>query len=196
MTAYILCGTCHSVRGGPIASLDGVQVHQLCHCARADEHAAQPRIGDYNTKLGLCGCCAVEALQSGSRWSVWFCGKCEPRITGLNQRSGRCVVPIGRHSLMNRVFLDPGADSAVLAFGDQLTTLFAEMGRTEGWARAAVRLNLAAVGLPVDEDIALGTYLAAVAASPSLSEQRFTQVIDSLFRRAGPAGEATTRRSD
>lgn len=192
VTAYAVCGTCHSVRGGPIGSLDGVQVHQLCHCATADEHADQPRIFDHNTKFELCRCCAVEALQSGSRWSVWFCGECKPRITALNQRSGRCVVPIGRHSLMNGVFFDRGANGGVRAFADQLTTLFAEMGGTEGWARAAVRLNLAAAGLPVDEDIDLGTYLAAVAASPSVRKQRFTQMIESLSRRARRKGPGQT----
>jgi hypothetical protein len=195
VTAYTRCGTCHSLRGGPIGNVGAVQVHQLCYCATT-EHAAQPRIGDHNTKLELCRCCAVEALRSGSRWSGWFCGACKPLVTALNQRSGRCVVPIGRHSLMNGVFFDPGVDDSVRAFADQLTTLFAEMGGTEGWARAAVRLNLAAAGLPVDEDIDLDTYLAATAALPSVREQRFTQMVDSLSGGAGPADEARTPPSD
>lgn len=196
MTTYTLCGTCHSLQGGPIGRVGPAEVRQLCHCATADEHAAQPRIGDHNTKLELCRCCAVEALPSGSRWSGWFCGECKPRVTTLNRRSGRCVVPIGRHSLMNGVFFDPGADDAVRAFADQVTTLFAEMGGTEAWARSAVRLNLATAGLPVDEDIDLDTYLAAVAALPSVRKQRFTQMIESLSLETGPAGEERTARSD
>lgn len=180
MTAYILCGICHSLRGGPIGNVGAVQVHQLCRCATTDEHAAQPRIGDHHTKLELCRCCGVEALPSGSRWSVWFCDECKARVIALNRRYGRCVVPIGRHSLMNGVFFDPAADDAARAFADQLTTLFAEMGGTEAWRRTAVQLNLAAAGLPASDNIELDTYLAAVAALPSVREQRFTEMVESL----------------
>ena len=57
------------------------------------------------------------------------------------------------------------------------------MGDTERSTRAAVRLSLAVAGLPVDEDIDVGQGAA------------LRQMIESLSRRAGPAGEARTPRS-
>ena len=43
---------------------------------------------------------------------VWFCRECLYRVKDLNNGAGRCVVPIGRHSLMNGVFYKP-AESGV-----------------------------------------------------------------------------------
>ncbi len=184
---FTVCGTCHALRG-PIGSVGAVQVRQLCDCAAQEERSAQPRLGDHNTAFELCRCCGTEALTSGSRWSVWFCHECKERVRALNQRSGRCVIPIGRHSLMNGVSFDPGANEASRAFADQLKRLFREMGGTEGWARAAVRLNLAAAGLPGD-DIGLEAYLETLARLAPVKEQRFNQMVQSLSGRAGATGK-------
>lgn len=179
---FTVCGTCHALRG-PIGSVGAVEVRQLCDCAAQEERAAQPRLGDHNTAFELCRCCGTEALTSGSRWSVWFCQECKDRVRALNQRSGRCVVPIGRHSLMNGVSFDPGADESSRAFADQLKTLFDAMGGTEGWARAVVCLNLGAAGLPSDDDIGLDSYLDTVARLAPVKEQRFNEMVDSLSAR-------------
>ena len=77
----------------------------------------------------------------------------------LNRYAGRCVIPIGRHSLMNGV----GASAAQLrseigaqAFADQLTTFF---GTT------IVQRNLTELGFDTEHDTRLADYLDAVKGS-------------------------------
>jgi hypothetical protein len=65
---------------------------------------------DFNEWARLCDCCVGELLTSGWRFSVWFCDECKPRVWELNKRHGYAVVPVGRHSLMNGVFLS-GSDA-------------------------------------------------------------------------------------
>lgn len=178
MDGFFVCGKCHALRGGPIATVDDVAVWQLCDCATVEERTAQPRVWDFSTAFELCRCCGLEALRSGSRWSVWFCAVCNQRVRELNAASGRCIVPIGRHSSMNGVFLDSNADEGLRVFTEQVTSLFHEIVGTEGWSRTAVRMNLAAVGLPMGEDIDLETYTAAVCRLADLKAQRFEEMVN------------------
>lgn len=190
MSAFVVCGTCQDIRGGPIAEVDGVEVLQLCRCSSTEDHRAQPRAGDLNRAFELCRCCGLEALPSGSRWSVWFCRPCKDQVRALNNRAGRCGVPIGRHSLMNQVVLDPFADVdvSVPTFTGHLTSMFERIKVTGSWAAAVVELNLEALGLPPDDDVDLDAYLAAVGTLTSIKTQRFSQMVDRLAR--ADAGEA------
>lgn len=179
---FVVCGKCQALRGGPIDHIGDVAVWQLCDCASAEERSAQPRVGDFNAAFELCRCCGMEALRSGSRWSVWFCATCQERVRELNAESGSCVVPIGRHTLMNGAEFDPSPDSASRTFVEQLKSLFHEMAETAAWAPAAVRLNLAAAALPAGEDIALDAYLAAVGTLAYLKPQRFDEMVNPSAR--------------
>ena len=62
---------------------------------------------DFPTAAELCRCCGLELLQSGCKWSVWFCNDCKPRVLKLNQSVGAWVIPIRRHSLMHGLSYSP-----------------------------------------------------------------------------------------
>lgn len=178
-TPFVLCGRCQLVRGGPIGTVEAVTVWQLCACSSVEEHGAQPRVGDHNTAVELCRCCGLELLNSGSKWSVWFCGSCLERISKMNQDAGRCLVPIGRHSLMNGVFRGrPKAKHRVVAFANEVQALFNRIGGTESWARAAVRMNLDLAGLDAEMDHDVRVYLGSFTEVESLKEKRFQEMIE------------------
>jgi hypothetical protein len=60
-------------------------------------------------------------VSSGSKWSLFFCEDCKMRVVAHNQGAGRCVIPIGRHSIMNGVFLSRAdASNADFARRDHL----------------------------------------------------------------------------
>jgi hypothetical protein len=99
---FVLCGTCHELYED--APQPGFATPQRCKCRRTDE-PKWPRY-DFNEHLHLCECCRLVGLRSGSRWSVWFCEECKTRVMNLNRLAGRCLIPIGRHSLMAGVGLD------------------------------------------------------------------------------------------
>lgn len=176
---FVVCGRCQRVRGGPIGTVGAVTVWQLCACSSTEEHRAQPRVGDHNTAAELCRCCGLELLDSGSKWSVWFCRTCLDRIRKMNLDAGRCLVPIGRHSLMNGVFRGrPKAKHRVVAFANELQALFNRIGGTESWAGRAVRMNLARAGLDAEVDHDVRVYLGAFSEVESLKEQRFQEMIE------------------
>ena len=176
---WTICGRCHAVRGGPIGTVGGVNVLQRCDCVPAGGHPAQPKVGDFNTALELCRACGLVPLQSGSRWSVWFCGPCATQAKTLNERAGRCVVPIGRHSLMNGVTARSASSEDIESFAGRVSTLFEATAAIQHWARTVVRENLVAAGRPHDVDLDLSSYLASVRGAAS-SEERFAEMVASL----------------
>ena len=92
---FRICMTCRGLlETTPSAS----QPLQRCGCDRG-LHRDEWK-GDLAERAHLCECCRMELLLSGSRFSVWFCPECNGRVRELNALVGRCVIPIGRHSLM------------------------------------------------------------------------------------------------
>lgn len=117
LSQMYLCATCFRL-AGPVSADPGEPIrYQRCLCERAStaevsggEPERWPRF-DFNEAVTLCHCCAIELLESGSRWSVWFCDDCRVRVRRLNQELGFYLIPIGRHSLMGGLKLDGGAAS-------------------------------------------------------------------------------------
>ena len=118
---------------------------QLCRCrTQADEPTWD--LFDFNERAHLCECCLGVVLESGSKFSVWFCAECKERIMGFNARFGRTVIPFGRHSLMANVSLggpgrvewaegeDPAGDTQVEAFRIQLRGLVDSMDHLHDWS--------------------------------------------------------------
>lgn len=108
LSSLKLCRECFELYG-PICLGDGQSVEQRCFCgpAKGDEKwCVDGRyVNDFNTEYELCYCCGLEVIPSGSRWSSFYCNACRGRIHILNERMGRCVVPRGRHSMMNGISL-------------------------------------------------------------------------------------------
>ena len=163
----LICCRCLLLKGSVPGRTDGAR--QFCDCTPVEVRQAQPRWGgDFNTYAELCRCCGLVLIRSGSRWSVWFSASCKEAVVTLNRYAGRCVIPIGRHSLMNGV----GASAAQLrseigaqAFADQLTTFFGTMSGLETWACTIVQRNLTELGFDTEHDTRLADYLDAVKGS-------------------------------
>ncbi len=126
---FRICTTCHDPYG--TEAQQGFPTPQRCRCNRTDE-PTWPRF-DFNEHVHLCRCCRAVALDSGSRWSVWFCKPCKDRVRLLNHRLRRAAIPIGRHSLMAGVGI-AGVD-LVETKGHDLGDLI------EGFAREATGLR-------------------------------------------------------
>lgn len=147
---------------------------QLCHCHGRGEDRWPGY--DYNEHTHLCECCAAETLPSGSRWSIWFCDDCKERVVSLNRRVGFALVPIGRHSVMNGVFIKGGKESAQSAkiddFVKGMTSLFGRMDNLHEWRNLRINANLIRLGQPWEDDIDLDEYLRLLQASddPAVSK--------------------------
>ena len=125
-----VCGTC----GGLFETrIQGGLTPAYCACHTSRKGPTWERY-DYNANLELCACCKLEALPSGSRFSVWFCKDCKERALDLNTRVGKCVIPIGRHSLMAGIGIRGGPHLEDDAFLDAAVERFAT--QAVGWLQA------------------------------------------------------------
>ena len=186
---FVVCGTCGWLRGPWGRYVGELEFEQRCDCHDAEEPDERWPGFDHNTVAELCRCCGLEVVKSGSKWSVWFCRECLDRVKDLNTGAGRCVVPIGRHSLMNGVFYKPaqsGVNPAALsAFSDQLHAFFGAVDATEAWRRRVVRANLAAINLGEALSVPVDRYCRRVRAAGLSKEAAFA----ALVAAASDAGE-------
>jgi hypothetical protein len=141
-TDVFICSECFEIRGSWKSR--GEVFRQKCRC----EVAALPEPDDpwfafdFNKLCELCYCCGAELVESGFESSVWFCGECKQRVERLNERCGRCVIPMGRFDSFDQ-------DEA-----------FSTLHR---WMLQAVRDNLRARGFSEADQVSLARYLKALA---------------------------------
>lgn len=107
----------------------------------------------------------VHLLASGSRWSKWFCPGCRTKVDGFNSTVGRPVVPVGRHSFMNRVGIASSEVNIPLSmqlFVRDLYGLVDTIMWLQDWAATTVGENLEVVGCGRNRSTPLGRYLGLV----------------------------------
>lgn len=136
---------------------------------------------DFLLPAELCRCCARVLLTSGSKFSIWFCDPCRDRARDLNAAAGRCVIPQGRHTLVNGVGLKPARQwkgDDLERFVDDARSVWDSMGLTERWAHEIVRRNCAALGLEAQPTVALGEYLDAAHDNGIAQREAFAQMLE------------------
>ena len=168
---------------------------------RCPVHAAPEAVAsewpgyDFRLHVDLCRCCGRVPLQSGSRWSVWFCQACKEQVGLLNGRHGRCIVPIGRHSVHAGHLLSGEQAGDPVAVEGLLSTMKA-LGRVHEllheWVREAVRRNFRDVGFAPDRPVPLEAYWLAVRTGVD-PDQRFRELCAYLEQASRVEAE---RRSD
>ena len=177
----IVCGRCGEVKG-PVPGADAVQ---LCGCASQEQYRAQPRRGrDFPKWLELCKCCGLRTVSSGSRWSHFHCGRCRPRVAALNDFLGRCVVPQGRHSLMNGVGLkEPVGQHPVVytAFADQLHAFLLSAADLQAWGARVVLDQLVALRFDPGADVSLDAYLGEAEGAGLRCEDSFVALVQEVL---------------
>jgi hypothetical protein len=131
---------------------------------------------DFLPPAELCRCCARELLRSGSRFSVWFCARCAPMVRELNAQAGRCVIPIGRHTIMNGVGTKPAREwhrEDIEDFFTGAQGLFHAIERLEGWVPVIVRAQCEHIAGGAGDQFTLGRYLDLVAERGIASAEAF-----------------------
>jgi hypothetical protein len=183
-----LCLQCFRLRGVAF-SFDN-----LCACDRAAwQGDPVPIAGDLNHDAHLCKSCLSAVVESGTRWSVFYCADCGPAVRLLNRAARRCVLPVGPHSLMNGTSWSssdgrPPTSAAMIAFYDQLSTLFLNQTALDSFNRA--RLKNRAEVLRLDgHAVLVERYLAACAAAGFTKPAGFTELVGSLAENV-PAAHA------
>lgn len=162
-----VCRACRDVVGPfrPLGgrSRDGSRLTQRGTCRHhrpPEREAGWPRF-DFNRQVDLCYCCGAVPLQTGSRWSVWFCDPCKEQVGLLNGRHGRCIVPLGRHSVHWGHLLRADQLHDTLAV-ERFLELTGIQGRVTAivrdWSHEVVARNLSTIDMDDRPQVPVGAY--------------------------------------
>jgi hypothetical protein len=172
-----VCLACGELRA-PFEGFDN-----LCECDRdVWDETPLPRAGDLSSNVDVGQSCISVLAPGSSRWRLYHCRDCMRAVACLNRLAGRCVVPIGPHSIMNGVFAaasPPPTESQVVSFADQLGALFRHQERLHDRTKRRVRQRLAEFGVTGDA-MAASEYLERSAAEGWTAERGFVDFVQSL----------------
>ena len=172
-----VCVACGELRG-PYEGFDN-----LCECDReAWDRTPLPRAGDLSSNVDVCKSCISTLAPGSSRWTLYHCRECMSAVAGLNRLAGRCVVPIGPHSIMNGVFAaasPPPTDAQVVSFVDQLGALLRHQESLHDRTKRRVRERLEEFGV-IGDAIAAVDYLERCVDAGWTAERGFVDFVQSL----------------
>jgi len=147
-----ICRRCYELYG-LIYIEDGHKVQQHCGCNYTDEKTWT--YYDYNRHYETCYCCGLRIIECGSKWSIFYCPDCVSKIGRLNRTAGQCVIPIGRHSIMNGFALSgsdlsENRDEAIESFIQAHNRTASLIDLAYDYAKIILKRQLDRVGLPED----------------------------------------------
>lgn len=160
-----LCTACLKI-GGPWREYGDPQrllLHQVCLCERqrdagSDASAPDRWPGfDLNEAVTLCYCCGIELLNSGSKFSQWFCDDCKQRVLRVNEELRFYLIPIGRHSLMAGLRLNNRQE--IEAFVQRWGGVVERMHLLDQWSLSVRRESVEMLGQGL-QTVTLPDYLA------------------------------------
>jgi len=118
---------------------------------------------DFNNKVELCYCCSMELINSGSRWSVFYCDECKDRVRAFNYIVGKVVIPLGRHSVMNSLMIEyiPENDlgEEIDKYWPKWKAIVTRINTVYNWSAQSFFQNLHDLGFRFDSDIRLKDYV-------------------------------------
>ena len=91
---HVVCARCGGIRG-PRANWP-----DYCACDEAARPQDPP--DSFRHRMEPCHACVLTLHEATTRFAPLYCGRCLQRVQSLNERFGRLVIPISRHSIVNR----------------------------------------------------------------------------------------------
>jgi hypothetical protein len=164
-----ICGTCFRLYETGREDEEDDQ-EQRCDCnPQEDEEGWAGR--DFNERASLCKCCGSAVLESGSRYSQYFCGVCKLLAMGVSLWERRLVFPVGPHSIMHTWVPETRKPSLAAHGGDArrlartvhkaITAISRGSDGLSEWSAIVVSRHLKRLGLPGGTSV--DRYLGAIA---------------------------------
>ena len=114
---------------------------------------------DFNTVVELCWCCGKRFINSGSRFSFFFCRECLDRVKKHNENPENFMIPPGRHTYLNVIMLiSPFTEKEVEEFKKRVDSFFRRMDILRAWRGFSMFGNYCEVGFSFISDICLRDY--------------------------------------
>lgn len=129
--------------------------------------AADPRVAEARIRCVPCLVCGLVIVRGHTRWCQRVCRPCREVAQRLNAVVGRCVVPIGVHSIVNGAALrrgqaaeaegDGAVDRFVAAMSDQVVTI----SRVYEFGAQLLESRISRLGLGLELTVGWERYLQA-----------------------------------
>ena len=114
---------------------------------------------NFNTSVEFCHCCSKALINTGSKFSSFYCEDCKQLISDYNNQSASLQIPMGRHSFMNGVKLQmPFTKKEERQFTLNLSSFFKYIDLVREWQKLCLFENLHDLGFNFSGDIALPYY--------------------------------------
>jgi hypothetical protein len=178
-----VCRKCLGFRGPFYDEFNRCKRVQPCGC---DPRQPLWNAYDYNDFAELCHCCAAAVVSSGSRWSPYFCDDCKPRVRAYNEEVGLCIIPLGRHSMMNGISLPATAATKRPEVENFVTGLFGFIGRAErlgSYRNTRVRRVLGSLVEPPGA-VAVPAYIAHAKAVSGDGDEIFAALVSAMNQKS------------
>ena len=138
--------------------------YQKCKCMKKedDKNGMKVRLwpgNNFNTSVEFCHCCSKELINSGSRFSSFYCNDCRELIFEYNKQEDIMSIPLGRHSFMNDIKLTyPYSDEEFRQFNKVVNYFFRKVDLVQDWQRLCLFHNLHDLGFRFGNDISIHLY--------------------------------------
>ncbi len=126
-----------------------------------------PGVDEGRIRCVPCLVCGLVIVRGHTRWCHRVCRPCQEVAQRLNAVVGRCVVPIGVHSIVNGVGLRGGQapeaerDIAVDRFVERMSDLMVTISRVHEFSAQLLESRISRFGLGVQPRLRWETYLQA-----------------------------------
>lgn len=188
----LICKTCLKLYGRTARTSDkgkdqGSVSHFInCNCRIGDaekKRTVNPKKTDsvVKTTVQFCQCCSMELINFGSKYSSFFCEDCLNLATYYNKISGKNLIPLGKHSLLNGILLvSPYTREEARQFNIQIKAFFKRITLIIEWQKYALFENLHDLGFDFKEDIPLSVYDRFIVGLKKDKYSRFSNMVEFL----------------
>lgn len=193
----VICRKCLNLYGRLVRVLknssDGTKRsgwrYQKCKCM-TDENkkSGKPTIlwpgNDYNTSVEFCYCCSKRLINSGSRFSSFYCSNCRKLIVEYNNQADVIQIPMGRHSFMNGIKLAvPFSKVDGDQFDKELKGFLQAIDLIKEWQKLRLFENLHDIGFKFHNDISLSHYDSLIESKEDDSLNSIEKMKDFIFEQ-------------
>ena len=146
---HLLCTTCCRVRS---IDSDQSQPPDRCGCEpRSATHFGAEQL----VPCSICASCALAIVSGHSRWHLLHCESCVHAVGRLNRRLDAMIVPVGIHSIVNGIFLEPETGAA------HLSRMSSQIAALEHHTDLVVASRLELTGLDLESTVPFEEYVQA-----------------------------------
>jgi hypothetical protein len=154
----------HILSESPTGTIRSGWRYQKCSCMKKedDKNGVKVRLwpgNNFNTSVEFCHCCSKELINTGSKFSSFYCDDCKKLISEHNNQPGNIQIPMGRHSFMNGIKMGiPFSKKEEIEFTLNLNIFFKSIDLVSEWQELCLFENLHDLGFRFTNDIALPYY--------------------------------------